>query len=44
MAIKKVESAMVWAVDYDAKSQTLEIAFKRSGVFRYQGVPPKPPR
>jgi len=40
MAIKKVESSMVWAVDYDPKTQVLEVAFKRTGVFRYEGVPP----
>jgi len=40
MAIKKVESSMVWAVDYDSKTQVLEVAFKRTGVFRYEGVPP----
>lgn len=39
MAIKKVESSMVWAVDYDPKTQVLEVAFKRTGVFRYVGVP-----
>jgi hypothetical protein len=40
MAIKKVESSMVWAVDYDPKAQVLEVAYKRTGVFRYEGVPP----
>jgi len=40
MAIKKVQSSMVWAVDYDRKTQVLEVAFKRTGVFRYEGVPP----
>ena len=40
MAIKKVESSMVWAVDYDPKARVLEVAFKRTGVFRYEGVPP----
>jgi hypothetical protein len=40
MAIKKVESSMVWAIDYDPKTQVLEVAFKRTGVFRYDGVPP----
>jgi hypothetical protein len=39
MPIKKVQSSMVWAVDYDPKTQVLEVAFKRSGVFRYTGVP-----
>lgn len=32
---------MVWAVDYDPKSRALEVAYKRSGVFRYEGVPPE---
>jgi hypothetical protein len=40
MAIKKVQSSMVWAVDYDPKGRVLEVAFKRTGVFRYEGVPP----
>lgn len=40
MAIEKVASSMVWAVDYDPKTQVLEVAFKRTGVFRYEGVPP----
>jgi hypothetical protein len=40
MAIKKVDSSMVWAIDYDPKSQVLEVAFKRTGVFSYEGVPP----
>lgn len=31
---------MVWAVDYDPKTQVLEVAFKRGGVFSYEGVPP----
>src|SRR5438105_3940943 len=35
MAIKKVDSSMVWAVDYDAKAQTLEIAYKRKRSLRY---------
>jgi hypothetical protein len=39
MPIKKVDSSMVWAVDYDPKTQVLEVAFKRTGVFRYEGVP-----
>src|SRR3954465_8756833 len=39
MPIKKVDSSMVWAVDYDARTQILEIAYKRGGVFRYSGVP-----
>jgi hypothetical protein len=26
-------------VDYDAKTQVLEVAYKRTGVFRYEGVP-----
>ena len=39
MAIKKVQSSMVWAVDYDPKTRVLEVAFKRTGVFRYEGVP-----
>ncbi len=30
---------MVWAVDYDPKTQVLEVAFKRTGVFCYVGVP-----
>jgi hypothetical protein len=40
MAIKKVDSSMVYTVDYDPKTRTLEVAFKRNGVFAYTGVPP----
>lgn len=40
MPIRKVNSSMVWAVDYDAKRQVLEVAFKKGGVFRYTDVPP----
>ncbi len=40
MAIRKVQSSMVWAVDYDPKGRVLEVAFKRNGVFRYEEVPP----
>ncbi len=39
MGIKKVNSSMIYAVDYDAKTQTLEVVFKRTGVFSYFGVP-----
>jgi hypothetical protein len=39
MAVKKVKSSMVWAVDYDPKTECLEVAFKRTGVFRYEEVP-----
>ena len=39
MAIKKVNSSMVYAVDYDAKTKTLEVVFTRTGVFTYSGVP-----
>jgi hypothetical protein len=39
MAIKKVESSMVYAVDYNRETQELEIVFRRTGVFRYTGVP-----
>ena len=40
MAIRKVQSSMVWAVDYDSKGRVLEVAFKRTGIFRYEQVPP----
>ena len=39
MAIKKVNSSMVYAIDYNPKTQTLEVAFKKNGVFVYSGVP-----
>ncbi|MDA0841453.1 MAG: KTSC domain-containing protein [Planctomycetota bacterium] len=39
MAIKKVDSSMVYAVDYDPKTRVLEVVFKRMGVFAYSGVP-----
>jgi hypothetical protein len=40
MAIKKVKSSMIYAVDYDAKTKTLEVVFYRNGVFEYSNVPP----
>lgn len=40
MAIRKVNSSMVYAIDYDAKTKILEVAFKRNGVFTYSGVSP----
>ena len=40
MAVKKVQSSVVWEVEHDPKTRVLEVAFKRTGVFRYEGVPP----
>lgn len=40
MVIRKVNSKMVYAIAYDAKTKILEVAFKRNGVFTYSGVPP----
>ena len=34
-----VESSMIYSVAYDAASQTLEIVFYSTGVYRYHGVP-----
>jgi hypothetical protein len=39
MALKKVDSSMVYAIDYDAKTKTLEVVYRRTGVFAYTGVP-----
>lgn len=39
MALKKVGSSMVYAVDYNTKTRTLEVVYKRTGVFVYTGVP-----
>ena len=33
------DSSMISAYGYDAKKQVLAVAFNRSGVYRYQGVP-----
>jgi endoglucanase len=34
-----VESSMIYSVAYDAVSQTLEVVFYSTGVYRYHGVP-----
>jgi hypothetical protein len=41
MPIQKVDSSMIWAVDYSPETQVLEIAFRRTGIYRYTGVPPE---
>jgi len=40
MALRKVDSSMVYALDYDPKAKTLEVVFRKGGVFVYHGVPP----
>jgi len=44
MAIEKltrVDSSMVYAVGYDGESKTLEVVFRRGGIWKYEGVPDK---
>ena len=36
-----VASSMIRAVGYDADKRILDVAFHRTGVYRYFGVPPK---
>ena len=36
-----VESSMIRAVGYDAEKRILDVAFHRTGVYRYFDVPPK---
>ena len=40
MALRKVDSSMVYALDYDPKAKTLEVVFRKGGIFVYRGVPP----
>jgi hypothetical protein len=40
MALRKVESSMVYAIDYDRKTKTMEVVFRKGGVFAYHDVPP----
>jgi len=39
MNLVKVDSSMIYAVGYDEETQTLEVVFKRTGVYRYHNVP-----
>lgn len=39
MDLIKVDSSMIYAFGYDEKQQVLEVVFKRTGVYRYRGVP-----
>jgi KTSC domain len=39
MDLIKVESSMIDALGYDEEQQVLEVVFKRTGVYRYRGVP-----
>ena len=36
-----VQSREIAIIGYEAESETLEIVFRRGGVYRYQGVPDK---
>jgi len=36
-----VESSMIQAVGYDAKTRTLEVLFNSGRIYGYEGVPPK---
>jgi len=37
----KVDSSMVHAVGYDRDSETLEVVFRRGGIWAYEEVPEK---
>jgi hypothetical protein len=39
MELIKVDSSMIDALGYDEEQQILEVAFKRTGVYRYRDVP-----
>lgn len=41
MQLTTVESSMIYAVGYDPDTQTLEVVFNRTGVYRYYDVPPE---
>jgi len=38
--LKKVDSSMVYAVGYDKQTRTLEVIFRRGGIWLYHDVPP----
>ena len=40
MKLKPVDSEMLEAVGYDAKSRVLEVIFNSGGRYRYKEVPP----
>ena len=39
--LTKVDSSMVYAVGYDRDSKTLEVVFRRGGIWTYEEVPEK---
>jgi hypothetical protein len=41
MKLTTVESSMIHAVGYDAKTRTLEVIFTSGGTYIYDNVPPK---
>ncbi len=41
MKLETVESSMIHAVGYDAKTRTLEVIFNSGGTYIYDDVPPK---
>jgi KTSC domain len=41
MKLETVESSMIHAVGYDAKTRTLEVVFNSGGTYIYDDVPPK---
>jgi KTSC domain len=41
MKLTTVESSMIHAVGYDAKTRTLEVVFNTGRTYCYEGVPPK---
>ena len=40
MRLKRVESEMLEAVGYDARSRVLEVIYNKGGRYRYKRVPP----
>jgi len=41
MKLKVVESSMIQAVGYNAKTRELEVVFNSGRTYLYEGVPPK---
>ena len=41
MQLNTVESSMLYAVGYNSKTHTLEVAFNSGGIYQYYDVPPE---
>ena len=41
MKLTTVDSSMIHAVGYDAKTRTMEVVFNSGQTYDYEGVPPK---